>query len=62
MARLIQVIETEQLRGSGHESNPFRVVRQYFAADGTLLAEHDPQSDEMKVAPPISAEPVPETV
>jgi hypothetical protein len=42
-ARIIQVIETTILRrGKGVEGDPIRIIRQYWAADGTLLAEVDP--------------------
>ena len=40
-ARVIQVIETAALRGSGLEGDPVRVVRQYWKFDGELLAEFD---------------------
>jgi len=42
-ARVIQVIETDLLlRGHGKdESDPLRVVRQYWSLDGELLAERD---------------------
>ncbi len=46
MAKLIQVIETSELRGAGVEGNPYRRVMQYFSADGTLLAEVDPEEQE----------------
>ena len=42
-ARVIQVIESTLLRrGKGTEDDPIRIVTQYFALDGTLLAESDP--------------------
>lgn len=44
MARLIQVIETSEVRGAGIPGNPMRRVTQYFATDGTLLAEVDPEA------------------
>lgn len=42
-ARVIQVIETDLTRrGSGKdESDPIRVVRQYWSLEGELLAEVD---------------------
>ncbi len=46
MAKLIQVIETSVCRGSGTPGDPCRTVMQYFAADGTLLAEVDVQEQE----------------
>ena len=41
MARLIQVIETSELRGKGIEGDPMRRVQQFFSIDGELLAEND---------------------
>jgi hypothetical protein len=42
MARVIQVIETEEKRGKGVEDDPIRGVTQYWSLDGELLAENDP--------------------
>lgn len=42
MAKVIQVIEVEITRGKGVEGDVFRGVTQYWALDGTLLAEKDP--------------------
>ena len=39
MARLIEVIETEDRRGDGTEGNPFRRIIQYWSKDGKLLIE-----------------------
>ena len=41
MAKLIAVIEVETARGSGTKGDPHRTVYQYYATDGTLLAERD---------------------
>ena len=41
-ARIIQVIETEALRGDGTEADKCRMVKQYWDFDGNLLAENDP--------------------
>ena len=41
MARVIQVIETDRHVGAGTDLNPHRIVRQFFALDGTLLMEQD---------------------
>ena len=41
-ARVIQVIETEALRGDGTETDKCRIVKQYWGFDGNLLAENDP--------------------
>ncbi len=42
--RLLPVIETKLLRrGDGSsETDPVRIVTQYWSLDGELLAEHDP--------------------
>ena len=40
-AKVISVIETTALRGSGVPGDPCRVVRQYWDFDGNLLAECD---------------------
>lgn len=46
-ARVIQVIETTALRGTGiDESDMCREVRQYWDFDGNLLAENDPCAKE----------------
>ena len=39
-ARIIQVIETEALRGDGTEADKCRMVKQYWDFDGNLLAEN----------------------
>lgn len=41
-ARVISVIETESLRGTGTNENPNRIVKQYWSFKGILLAENDP--------------------
>lgn len=42
MAKVIQVIETEEKRGEGIADDPIRCVMQYWSLDGELLAENDP--------------------
>ena len=43
MARVIQVIETQALRGSGQSGDyPCRILTQYWDFEGNMLAEHDP--------------------
>lgn len=43
MAKVIQVIETTERRGLGRdESDPLRIIMQFYAFDGTLIVEHDP--------------------
>lgn len=41
MARLIQVIEAEERRGTGVDRDPYRMVQQIFSVDGSLLMERD---------------------
>lgn len=40
-ARVISVIETTALKGSGTENDECRLVKQYWDFDGNLLAEND---------------------
>jgi hypothetical protein len=40
-ARLIQVIEVDELRGRGIEADPYRRVTVYYSPDGDWLAERD---------------------
>lgn len=47
-ARVIQVIETESLRGSGTENDMCRIVKQYWDFNGGLLAENDPCKTEQE--------------
>lgn len=39
--RVIQVIETESLRGEGTKEDKCRIVKQYWDFEGNLLAEND---------------------
>ena len=41
MPRVISVIQHEDKRGAGIKADPVRIVMQYFAPNGELLAEHD---------------------
>lgn len=46
-AKVIQVIETRSIRGTGlDEKDMCREVRQYWDFDGNLLAENDPCAKE----------------
>lgn len=47
-ARVISVIRTKALRGSGTEDDPCRTVFQYWSLEGSLLAENDPKEKEDK--------------
>ena len=38
-AKVIQVIQTEALEGSGTEEDPFRIQKRLWSLDGKLLAE-----------------------
>ena len=40
-AKVMQVIETKSLRGSGIEGDKCRIVTQYWDFNGKLLAEKD---------------------
>lgn len=40
-AKVIQVIETQAIKGSGTKENPVRTVIQYWDFKGNLLAECD---------------------
>ena len=50
-ARVISVIETQALRGSGTERDKCRIVTQYWDFDGNLLAENDPCAKEKEKFP-----------
>ncbi len=39
--RVLQVIETTAMRGSGTDKDPVRPVKQYWDFEGNLLAEND---------------------
>lgn len=46
-ARLIEIIETKSVRGSGcNTDSPCRTVTQYWSKTGVLLAENDPFTKE----------------
>jgi len=40
-AKLIQVIQTESMRGKGEGESPLRRVTEYWSLEGELLAEFD---------------------
>jgi hypothetical protein len=40
--KVIEVICTTELSGSGREGSPCREVTKYWSLKGELLAEHDP--------------------
>lgn len=40
-ARVIEIIETTSLKGSGSETDPCRQVTQYWSLEGELLAERE---------------------
>jgi hypothetical protein len=44
MAKLVELIETDDLRGAGTPSDPCRRVQQWFTKDGTLVVESDPHA------------------
>jgi hypothetical protein len=43
-AKIIQVIETKSMRGTGTSNDPVRIVTQYWNKEGELLAENDLRS------------------
>ena len=45
-ARVMQVIETQAIKGAGTEENPVRTIIQYWDFEGNLLAEHDTINDD----------------
>ena len=45
MPKIIQVIESVIVRGSGMDENPYRQVIQYHTLEGKLLAEFDTMDD-----------------
>ena len=45
-ARVVSVIETQALRGTGTEEDKCRTVTQYWDFEGNLLAENDPCAKE----------------
>lgn len=44
-AKVITVIETVSVIGSGTPENPLRHMTRYWSLDGDLLAEHDTITD-----------------
>lgn len=40
-AKVIQVIETKAMKGSGTNSDPARIITEYWSMEGELLAEND---------------------
>lgn len=45
-AKVIQVIETESIRGNGTDTDPVRLIKQYWDFEGNLLAENDAREKE----------------
>lgn len=41
MAKIIELIETEDRRGTGTDKDPMRLVSQLWTKDGQLVAEYD---------------------
>jgi hypothetical protein len=42
MAKIIELILTEECRGGGTPESIYRVVQQLFTKEGYLIAEYDP--------------------
>lgn len=49
-ARVIQVIETIAMRGTGEPDQPIRRVIEYWSLEGKKLAEDDPYLDRILAA------------
>lgn len=45
-AKVIEVIVTTAMRGSGTDEDPCRIITQYWDFDGKLLAENDSYTKE----------------
>ena len=45
--RMVQVIEIHAVRGKGTEGDPVRIFYQYWSKKGVLLAENDPETDDL---------------
>lgn len=51
MARLVQLIESQENKGDGKERNPFRQVTRFYQTDGQLVVEIDPYENIPKEKP-----------
>ena len=40
-AKVIKVIETEELKGNGSEKNPYRRIKQFWTLKGAFIMEND---------------------
>lgn len=58
MAKLVTLIETSERRGRGVDSDPVRIVAQWFTVKGALVAERDPwlESEERRRMDPLADE------
>lgn len=45
MAKIVELIETEERRGRGVEGEPFRIVYQLWTKDGRLVLDYDQWSE-----------------
>lgn len=45
MARLVELIYTEEHRGDGTPENPHRMIPQLWSKSGALVAQTDPDPD-----------------
>lgn len=48
MPKVIQVIESTIVRKNGKDRDLYRIITQYHTLDGELLAEYDPDTDDIK--------------
>lgn len=42
MAKIVELITTQDRRGTGKENDPIRLVEQLWTKSGRLIAENDP--------------------
>lgn len=42
-AQVIEVIEVKTTAGKGTETDPYRIITEYWSKDGQLLAVSDPE-------------------
>lgn len=51
MAKIVELIETDELVGAGTEDNPSRRLQQLWSKDGRLIADFDPCADTGRYQP-----------
>jgi hypothetical protein len=53
MAHMVELIQTEERRGIGTDSDPLRICTQLWRRDGVLVAEYDPMANLMLFWPAL---------